>query len=190
MGVNRNREDQFKHDDRVVRAKMRSVGNSWTDAAAALSKIKAETKWPTEGFSSFEDYVKSLRAEFGSDMAKRLAMAAPVIQALSSRDNCHDGPATESQCRELVPVLRDHGEAGVRKVWEAANQGDETVTALNIKRVREEMYPSPKKKPDTPMVRVHKSLDRLRKDCEGLTGKNRKNAIQRILELAEELKSA
>lgn len=60
------------------------------------------------GYGTFEEYCQQ-RWGWSRDYGYKLIRSAEVIRAIGSVDNCLQLPSTESQARELVPLLRRAG---------------------------------------------------------------------------------
>jgi hypothetical protein len=101
----------------------------------ALLEIRDRRLYRHQGHVTFEAYCQE-RWQMGRQYAYRLIDAAKVAQALSP---IGDNPATESQARELAPLLRSAPEA-IPEVWQEATQtaAEEArpVTASDVREAR------------------------------------------------------
>ena len=112
------------------------------ETGEALMTVRDNRLYRAE-FATFEDYC-SRRWALEKAHAYRLIDSARVVEMISSPigDEIHseddvDIPATESQARELAPLLDDPEE--LREVWhETIERTDGKPTAAAIKAVREE----------------------------------------------------
>jgi len=101
--------------------------STWIDVGEALSTIRTERLY-RETHGTFEDYCRD-RWGFSRIQAHRLEEAAEVAQVLPIGNR----PQTESQARELVPVLRKQGPdaaAAVMAAVVAATKGHPTAAAI------------------------------------------------------------
>jgi hypothetical protein len=106
------------------------------EVGTALMNVR-DNRLYRAGFATFEDYC-SERWTLSIPYANQLINAARVVETITDAvaSEIHI-PATESQARELAPLLDDPEE--LREVWdEAVERGNGAPTAAVIRAVREE----------------------------------------------------
>lgn len=98
--------------------------------------IRDQRLYREKGYTRFEDYCDK---EWGwkRGYVNYQIQAAKVVDALSDGHNCDQMPATESQARELVPLMRQDETAMVETWQELKAQYGDKITAAKIKEVVE-----------------------------------------------------
>ena len=127
----------------------------FVEVGEALMAVR-DNKLYRVGFATFEDYC-SKRWQIERAHAYRLVDSARVVQMIlspigdkiSSDEQDVSIPATESQARELAPLLDDPNE--LREVWQQANERtDGKPTAEAIREVRDEREEERQRPPKPP----------------------------------------
>jgi hypothetical protein len=120
------------------------------EVGEALMVVRESRLYRAE-FATFEAYCRE-RWALTTDYANKLISAARVVEVISNTPVLEidseevDIPATESQARELAPLLNDPQE--LRIVWQEAVQRTEgRPTAAAIRAVREEREAEPPPEP-------------------------------------------
>lgn len=109
---------------------------TFVEVGSALARIRDERQYREAGYTEFDTYCRE-RWEMSETYATRHIQAAEVVQALP----IGNGPASESQARELVSTLREEGADAVAAVLEeAAARGP--LTARSIAEVVAERKPA------------------------------------------------
>lgn len=116
---------------------------SFIEVGAALLEI-LDARLYKETHSTFEDYCRD-RWDFGRTYASRLIKASLVTEELLPIGNI---PATETQARELVPLLETP--ETMRAVWTEVVDSGQQITAPLVKATVEKYKPPTKKKAPAP----------------------------------------
>jgi len=107
--------------------------NSFIEVGEALMEIRDNRLYREKGFGRFEDYCQQ---EWGFSQSRTYQMmdAAKVTGLLESSTIVEQLPSTESQARELVPLMRQD-EAEMVETWNELREkyGDQEITAKLIK---------------------------------------------------------
>lgn len=120
------------------------------ETGEALMTVRDNRLYRTD-FGTFEDYCRtrwSLSVPYANQLISAARVVETIITAVASEIDSEDVdiPATESQARELAPLLNDPQE--LRVVWQEAVQRTEgRPTAAAIRAVREEREAEPAPKP-------------------------------------------
>jgi hypothetical protein len=118
--------------------KLRAIETAWLSKAGPAVRLVHRTKAYrelTDGngkpYKSFQRWAQE-RCGISRPHAYRMVSEEPVRQALAP---VYAGPLTTRQVDVLAPVLRQHGEDAVRRVWSAAEStGGTSAQQLLVKR--------------------------------------------------------
>jgi hypothetical protein len=117
---------------------MREVESKWLSAAGPAIRqahrtkaYKARLDASGKKYRSFRRWAQE-RCGVSGPHAYRMVNEGPVAQALAP---LYTGPLTTRQVDVLAPILRQHGEEAVRRVWSAAEStGGTSAKQLEVKR--------------------------------------------------------
>jgi hypothetical protein len=115
--------------------------DTFVEVGAALAEIRERQLYRHQGFDRFEDYCRD-RWQLGRSRAYQLMDASQVVSLMSTIVDT-DGvplppPANEAQARELVPVLKQQGDAAAEATWrEVTDQAAERGSPPTAAQIRE-----------------------------------------------------
>jgi hypothetical protein len=106
--------------------------HAFVPAGNALRKIRDEDLYKNAGFDTFEEYLRE-RWDISRGHAYRLIDGAAVVAVTGGVVK------NLAQARELLPVLREEGDDGVRDVMDRIKDSGDKITAA---RIRQEVRPA------------------------------------------------
>ncbi|MER6610224.1 hypothetical protein ABT282_31020 [Streptomyces sp. NPDC000927] len=118
----------------------RAQARHYREVGPALEEIRDQRLYEESGYVSWLDYL-ARRWEYSESHAYRFIDMGRVCQALAPLgQEALEALGAESQARELMPVLREHGDDAAREVWaRATSEPGERITAKQVAKARESL---------------------------------------------------
>ncbi|MFG2623228.1 hypothetical protein ACGFXC_37040 [Streptomyces sp. NPDC048507] len=115
----------------------RAQARHYREVGPALEEIRDQELYAEGGYTSWHDYLRR-RWDYSEAHAYRFITMGKVVAAISPLgEQAVQALTAESQARELAPVLTEHGDDGVRRVWaKVIAEPDRKVTAKRVAQVR------------------------------------------------------